>query len=97
MNNEGKIFCGSGKHIGNFGNIAINLCIDDIPPQFIDVSKNGKRYVNLKVCNKKNIDQYGNSHYVEVNTWKPSPQFEQQTKPQNNNQFNNNQFSNEPF
>lgn len=70
MNNqEEKIYCGSGKMIGRFGNIACGICIDDIEP-LVKVAKNGKRYMNFIVCAKKQVDQYGNSHYLVVDTYK---------------------------
>ena len=32
-----------------------------------------ERYVKLKVNKKKEVDQYGKTHSVSVNTWKPEP------------------------
>ena len=75
-----KIYVGSGKTFGKFSQLSINICISDIPKEHIFKSeKTGKSYVKLNVCAKKNIDQYGNSHYVSVNTWQPN---QQQNKPQ---------------
>ena len=31
----------------------------------------GKEYVKLKTVKKREVDQYGKTHYVEVDTWKP--------------------------
>lgn len=60
-----KIYCGNGKLL-KFDNVGINICIDEIPKEHIKTAKNGKRYVNLNVCKKKEPDKYGNTHYVEV-------------------------------
>ena len=67
---EERIYCGSGKCFGQYGQIGIDICIDEIPKEFIKKANNGKSYVKLNVCKKKSQDQYGNSHYVAVNTWK---------------------------
>lgn len=75
-----KIFCGSGKTFGQYGQVLINLCLSEIPHEFIRES-NGKKYVNLKLNKKKEVDARGNTHYIEVDTWKP------QQQPRNNNDW----------
>ena len=69
-----KIYCGYGREFGKYGQIGINVCLDDIPDKHITVAKNGKRYVNLNIGTKRNKDQYGNTLSVSVNTWKPDNQ-----------------------
>jgi hypothetical protein len=69
-----KIFCGSGKAFGQYGQIGINICFEDIPQEYIKSSTNGKRYIKLKVCSRKTPDRDGNTHYIEVDTWKPNNQ-----------------------
>lgn len=73
-----KIYCGSGKtRNGNYGEFqAISICLDDLPQEHITTAKNGKKYVNLTVSKKKEVDQYGKDLTVVVDTWKP----EQKTK-----------------
>jgi predicted RNA-binding protein (virulence factor B family) len=34
----------------------------------------GKKYINLTVSKKRETDQYGKTHTVTVNTWKPEGQ-----------------------
>jgi uncharacterized membrane protein len=72
---ENKIYCGSGKEIKfqNGGSLVkLSLCLSDIPDEFVKLSeKNGKKYVTLKLTSRKSIDNYGNTHSVEVDTWKP--------------------------
>jgi hypothetical protein len=69
-----KIYCGSGKRVGNYGTIAVSICLDDIPSEYKQKSKNGKTYVNIRVDEKREVDQYGKSHTVTVDTWKPDGQ-----------------------
>jgi len=66
-----KIFVGSGKSYGQYGNVGINICVSDIPKEYIKESKNGKKYLRLNVCKMKSTDKFGNDFYLEVNTWKP--------------------------
>ena len=84
---EAKIYCGSGKEktFDNGGSIiSISVALEDYPKEFL-TEYNGKRYLRLDVCKKREVDQYGKSHYVAVNTWKPE---EQQQQPQQQSQGN---------
>jgi hypothetical protein len=77
-----KIYCGSGKEktFENGGSIiSLSVCLDEYPKEYL-TDFNGKRYLKLDVCRKREIDQYGKSHYVAVNTWQP-----EQVQQQNNN------------
>jgi hypothetical protein len=72
MSNE-KIYCGRGKTFGQYGTISVSICLDDIPAEYITKSdKNGKRYVKVNVDAKREADDYGNTHTVTVDTWKPT-------------------------
>ena len=68
-----KIYCGSGKEFGNFGSVNLSICLSDLPKEFITESKNGKKYINIVLNKKKQVDQYGKTHSLEVNTYKPEP------------------------
>ena len=77
-----KIYCGSGieKFDGNLVEISINLskikgCTDEI------FSYGEDKFIKLKVCKKREVDEYGKTHYVEVNTWKPDPKKAEATQP----------------
>ena len=70
MENQ-RIYCGSGKKADKYDIINISVCLSDLPKEFITDSKNGKKYINLKVVGKKEVDQWGKTHSVEVDTWKP--------------------------
>lgn len=51
--------------------LVINLCLTDLPKDKISVSeKNGKKYISLVVNERKDADQYGNTHSVAVNQTK---------------------------
>jgi hypothetical protein len=66
-----KIYIGRGKKVGQYGTIAVSICIDDIPDKHITKASNGKRYLNLNISEKREVDQYGYTHTVSVDTWKP--------------------------
>ena len=68
-----KIYCGSGIEKFNGDLVELNLCLSDIPKEHI-FEFNGKMYTKLKSCKKREPDQYGKTHYLEVNTWKPEQQ-----------------------
>ena len=78
-----KIYCGSGKRIGTYGTVSISICLDDIPAEYKTKSKNGKVYVNLNVNEKREADQYGKTHSVTVDTWKPDAPKSAPAKPTN--------------
>ena len=69
-----RIYCGSGveKFDGNLIETTINLSkLKDSEHIF---EFNGDKYIKLKVVKKREEDEYGKTHYVEVNTWKPEKQ-----------------------
>jgi len=68
-----KIYCGNGveKFDGNLVEVA--LCVSDLPRDKIFEYK-GKKYIKLKVVKKREVDQYGKTHYVEVDIFEPKKQ-----------------------
>jgi hypothetical protein len=70
-----KIYCGSGKK-GRYS-IKLNIEIDKIPSEWI-TEKNGKRYINLELSERKTPDQYGKTHSITVDTWRKPEQQEAQ-------------------
>ena len=64
-----KIYCGSGKET-KYG-INFSVCLSDLPKEWITEGKNGKKYINLQLNKKREVDQWGKTHSVTVNTWKP--------------------------
>jgi hypothetical protein len=75
MEKQNRIYCGSGKKAEKFDILNISVCLSNLPKEFITESKdkNGvvKKYIKLKVVGKREPDQYGKTHSVEVDTWKP--------------------------
>tara|TARA_R110001583_G_scaffold21580_2_gene82007 strand:- start:415 stop:675 length:261 start_codon:yes stop_codon:yes gene_type:complete len=69
-NKTEKIFVGSGKEKFDGNMVETSLCLTDIPKEHV-FEFEGKKYIKLNVVKKREADQYGKSHYIEVNTWKP--------------------------
>lgn len=44
--------------------IVTSICLTDIPEDKITTSSNGKKYVNIVVDQRKEKDQYDNTHTV---------------------------------
>ena len=75
MENE-KIYVGNGVEKFDGGLVEATICLSDITQNASEhiFEYEGKKYIKVKVQKKKNgADQYGRTHYVEVNTWKPEP------------------------
>ena len=66
---EEKIYVGKGKSVGHYGNISFSVDLDAITPHAFEY--NGKRYVKLILSQMRQADQYGKTHTVSVDTWKP--------------------------
>jgi hypothetical protein len=46
--------------------INIGICLSDLPKSKITESKNGKKYINIVVDERREPDQYGNTHTVYI-------------------------------
>lgn len=77
---EDKIFVGNGKQV--FDNlVSVSLCLTDIPQEHI-FEYNGKKYIKLNVGAKKDgADQYGKTHHVSIDTYKPDAKSEPKPAP----------------
>lgn len=60
-----KIYVGSGKIVGRYGNISIGIRVADLLP-------NERGYVNLIVAERREPDKYGKTHSVYIDDWTPS-------------------------
>ena len=84
-----KIYIGSGKKkVFQDGGSVINCMItmDGLAQIFKDhgfTTQNGVKKLKLIIGKRREIDQYGNSHYVQIDTWKP----EQKTTSQQPEEF----------
>lgn len=70
-----NIYVGNGteKFDGDMVEFALNLTKLKAASEHI-FEFNGEKYIKLKVCKKRDgIDEYGKTHYVQVNTFKPEP------------------------
>ena len=76
---EAPIYVGNGKRRefttddgSTIITVGLSLCLSDIPKEFIQKSdKNGKSYVNLDLNKRREVSEYGHTHSLKVNTWKP--------------------------
>lgn len=50
--------------------IRCSLCLTDIPKEAIRKAENGKLYLSIVVSEKKEADQYGNTHYIALSQTK---------------------------
>lgn len=46
--------------------INISICLSDLPKEKIVNHSNGKKYINITVDNRKEKDQYDNTHTVYI-------------------------------
>ena len=73
---EDKIYVGSGVAKFDGDLISCSLCLTDLPQEHM-FEYQGKKYIKLNVSAKKNgADEYGKTHYVAVDTWKPETKTE---------------------
>ncbi len=68
-----KIYVGSGVEQFEGNLVEATICLTDIKENASEhiFEYGGKKYIKVKVQKKKETDQFGKTHYVEVNTWKP--------------------------
>ena len=78
-----KIYVGNGveKFDGDLVQFSLNLTkLKQEAGDYIFDGKTGDKFVTLKVVKKRNgADDYGKTHYVEVDTWKPEAKKESVT------------------
>jgi len=66
-----KIYVGNGtsKFDGNM--ISCSVCLSDLPQEHM-FEYNGKKYIKINVSAKRDgADEYGKTHYLAVDTFKP--------------------------
>ena len=74
-----KVVKGVEKFDG--GLIEISVCLSEIPQEH-RFQYEGKWYTKLKVNrNRDGVDDYGKSHYVTINEWKPEAKEQKPTPP----------------
>ena len=70
---EKRIYLGHGKRVKDYDLINFSLCISDIPTSSPFEYK-GKKYIKLVIGAKKETDQYGKTHSIWLDTFKPQKQ-----------------------
>lgn len=43
-----------------------SICLSDIPQDAIRTANNGKKYLSIIINERKQVDKYGNSHYIKA-------------------------------
>jgi len=77
---EDKIYVGSGVAKFDGDLISCSLCLTDLPQEHM-FEYQGKKYIKLNVSAKKNgADEYGKTHYVAIDTWKPEAKAEEKAE-----------------
>ena len=66
-----KIYVGSGKSFGQYGDISISICISDIDKDKFQTAKSGKKYLNIVCSKRKEKGKFGETHTIYLNEWKP--------------------------
>lgn len=69
-NQKERIYVGKGTKAGQFDLTNISVCIDNCEPHMFEY--NGKRYIKLTVGGLREPDQYGKTHSVWINDYKPN-------------------------
>jgi len=81
MSNE-KIYVGGAKEkTGNFGVFhSISFSAQDL--ETLKQNLNEKGYVNLNMNQRQSPSQYGQTHSLVIDTWRPAPQGQAPQQPQ---------------
>jgi hypothetical protein len=76
MDKQERIYVGNGKEFGDYGGVNLSICLSNLPKEHV-FEYNGKKYIKLKVGKRKEVNEYGKTHYVEVDTYKPEEKTEE--------------------
>lgn len=75
--NKEKIYVGKGVSKFDGDQVACSICLSEIPKEHM-FEYDGKKYVKVIVQKKREVDQYGKTHYVAIDTWKPEQKAEEE-------------------
>lgn len=67
---EQRQYVGHGRKVKQYDLVNFSVCLTDIPTTSVFEYK-GKQYVKLCIGAKKQADQYGKTHSVWIDTFKP--------------------------
>tara|TARA_R100001460_G_scaffold99170_1_gene142332 strand:- start:377 stop:625 length:249 start_codon:yes stop_codon:yes gene_type:complete len=71
-----KKYVGSGKKVGNYDLVNFSISLEKIKDSTFEY--NGQKYVKLTIGKKKETDQYGKTHSIWLDEWKPDEKAEPQ-------------------
>jgi len=69
-----NIYCGNAKEktFQDGGSILkVGICLTDIPKEWIKEDKNGRKWVNLVIGQRRETGKFGETHTVKVDTFVP--------------------------
>ena len=91
------IYVGSGKEMfeGDFITFSLDLTHIEQLSEWFNKGSNGKTYVQLKVQKKRETDQWGKTHSVQIDQFKPKPKTDQ--APNTEQRFSQEQAEEEMF
>tara|TARA_R110001583_G_scaffold45502_1_gene143232 strand:+ start:1002 stop:1253 length:252 start_codon:yes stop_codon:yes gene_type:complete len=73
-----KKYVGNGKKVGTYDLVNFTISEEKARDSWIDY--NGKKYLKLTIGAKKEVDQYGKTHTIWVDEYKPEQQAQTQQK-----------------
>lgn len=73
MAEDKRIYLGHGRKHPKYDITNFSICVSEIPKEWIFEYK-GKKYLKLVMGAKKTPDQYGKTHSVWLDTFKPDPE-----------------------
>ena len=77
-----RAYLGNGKKVANFPLVNFSICLSDIPEGVVSESKtNGKKYLNLTIGELTTQSEWGHTHSVWVNDYKPEQKSESRPQP----------------
>jgi len=83
---EQKVYFGNGKeHTFNDGGSIVKLSFSSNDLANMSGNLNEKGYINLVLSKRREEGKYGETHYMTLDTWKPTPQGGQQGQQQQAN------------
>ena len=47
-------------------NLYGSICLSDIPKELITTARNGKKYLNVVVNQRREVGQFGHTHYIKA-------------------------------
>jgi hypothetical protein len=79
-----RTYLGNGKAVNGYPLVNFSICLSDIPQGVVTESKtNGKKYLNLTIGEVKDgPNEWGYTHTVWINDYKPEPKADSQPQPQ---------------